>query len=74
MSLVLGISYGYHDSSAALLDGSTIRAACEEERFSRIKHDNGFPINSINFILNEAEISISDRKAFEEVIQIVKSD
>ena len=60
MSLILGLSYGYHDSSAALLDGCNLILACEEERLTRIKHDNSFPINSIRFILAEAGIGVSD--------------
>jgi carbamoyltransferase len=40
---VLGISAFYHDSAAALLRDGELIAAAQEERFSRIKHDSGFP-------------------------------
>ncbi len=55
--MILGISFGYHDSAAAIIDDDII-AFSLEERFSRIKHDSDFPINAINFCLKEANISI----------------
>lgn len=60
---ILGISCFYHDSSAALVNDDGIIAAAEEERFSRIKHDNSFPNNSINFLLNFAKINFNDLDA-----------
>jgi len=57
---ILGISAFYHDSAAALIKDGIIIAAAEEERFTRIKHDNSFPINSIEFCLKEAGITIDD--------------
>ena len=57
---VLGISCYYHDSAAAVIkDGQTI-AAVEEERFSRIKFDDGFPKQAIDWCLREAGISPKD--------------
>lgn len=53
---ILGISCYYHDSSACLVIDGKIIAAAEEERFTRIKHDNSFPINSINFCLEYGKI------------------
>ena len=50
---ILGISCYYHDSSAALIVNGEIMSAVQEERFSRIKNDSSFPINSINFILKK---------------------
>ena len=44
---ILGISAYYHDSAACLLKGGVIIAAAQEERFSRIKHDQNFPKNAI---------------------------
>lgn len=44
---ILGLSFGYHDSSAALIKDGEIIFASQEERFSRIKHDNSFPTQSI---------------------------
>lgn len=57
---ILGISCFYHDAAAALLKDGLLVAAAEEERFSRIKHDYGFPEKSINFCLNYAGISADD--------------
>ena len=53
---ILGISAWYHDSSACLLKDGEILYAAQEERFSRIKHDNRFPINAVNFCIDEANI------------------
>lgn len=57
---ILGISCYYHDSAACLVKDGQIVAAAEEERFSRIKHDNGFPYKSIQFCLDHAGITIHD--------------
>jgi carbamoyltransferase len=57
---VLGLSFYYHDSSAALIRDGVVVAAAEEERFSRIKHDSGFPRLAIDFCLKRAGISIQD--------------
>ena len=57
---ILGISCFYHDSAAALLEDGQLVAAAEEERFSRKKHDNGFPKNAINFCLEYAKINMKD--------------
>jgi len=54
---ILGVSCWYHDSAAALIKDGKIIAGTEEERFSRIKHDHGFPVNAINFCLEQAGIS-----------------
>ena len=60
MTTILGISSFYHDSAAALVNNGVIINAVQEERFTRIKHDSSFPIKSINFILNENQIALSD--------------
>lgn len=57
---ILGISAYYHDSSAALLIDDTIVAAAQEERFTRIKHDNGFPANACKYCLDEAGLTIDE--------------
>ncbi len=57
---ILGISAFYHDSAACLILNGKIIAAAQEERFTRIKHDSSFPINSINYCLNEADIEGSN--------------
>jgi len=57
---ILGISCFYHDSAAALLRDGDLVAATEEERFSRIKHDSGFPDRSIAYCFEEAGITARD--------------
>ncbi|MEW6482357.1 MAG: carbamoyltransferase N-terminal domain-containing protein, partial [bacterium] len=57
---ILGISCFYHDASAGLLKDGMLVACCEEERFTRKKHDYDFPINSILFCLDMAGIKASD--------------
>lgn len=57
---VLGVSAFYHDSAAALVDGGEIVAAAQEERFSRKKHDAGFPEHAINFCLDQAGLDLKD--------------
>jgi carbamoyltransferase len=51
---ILGISAFYHDSAATLLSDGEIVAAAQEERFTRIKHDSGFPQHAIEYCLQEA--------------------
>ena len=53
----LGISCYYHDSAAALLKDGKVIAAVEEERFSRIKFDDSFPKQAIDWCLKESGIS-----------------
>ena len=48
---ILGISCGYHDSAASLIKDGTVLGACEEERFTGIKHDSTFPINTIKWLM-----------------------
>ncbi len=55
---VLGISCYYHDSGVALVRDGKLVAAAEEERFSREKHDHGFPSRAIAYCLREAGITI----------------
>jgi len=57
---ILGISCYFHDAAAALTDNGVLVAAAEEERFSRKKHDYDFPLNAIQFCLNEAKIEGKD--------------
>jgi len=53
---ILGISAFYHDSAAAIIKDGEIIAAAQEERFSRKKHDSGFPVHAVNYVLDEAGI------------------
>jgi carbamoyltransferase len=54
---VLGISAYYHDSAACLVVDGEIVAAAQEERFTRTKHDPGFPVCAIKYCLSHARIS-----------------
>ena len=56
---ILGISAFYHDSAACLLQNGEVIAAVQEERFTRKKHDAGFPYHAIQYCLEEAGISAS---------------
>jgi carbamoyltransferase len=60
MTSILGISAFYHDSAAALVVDGTIVAAAQEERFTRKKHDYNFPVNAIDYCLEEAGIKPED--------------
>jgi carbamoyltransferase len=48
---ILGISYGFHDSAAALVEDGRIVAAVEEERLTRRKHDAAFPTRAADVCL-----------------------
>ncbi len=58
MRHLLGISAHYHDSAAALLCDGRIMAAAQEERFSRRKNDDAFPLRAIDYCLREASLPI----------------
>jgi len=53
---VLGFSAYFHDSSACIVKDGKVLVGVEEERFTRKKHDNGFPIQAIQFCLKEAGV------------------
>lgn len=57
---ILGISAYYHDSAAALVVDGAIVAAAQEERFTRKKHDAGFPAQAIRYCLAEAGMRLED--------------
>lgn len=57
---ILGISCFYHDSAACLIKDGEIVAAAAEERFSRKKHDNGFPAGAIEFCIKKAGIAANE--------------
>jgi len=56
---LLGISCYYHDSAACLIDEGRIVAAAQEERFTRKKHDEGFPYNAVRYCLAEGGVTQS---------------
>ncbi len=57
---ILGISAYYHDSAAALIKDGEIISAAQEERFSRKKHDSGFPAKAAAYCLESAGITAED--------------
>ena len=57
---ILGISAYYHDSAVALVADGKILAAAQEERFTRKKHDESFPIRAVDYCLKEAGIEAED--------------
>ena len=60
MTKILGISAFYHDSAAALVVDGAVIAAAQEERFTRVKHDQRFPENAVKYCLDNAGISASE--------------
>ena len=60
MTSILGISAFYHDSAAAIIVDGNIIAAAQEERFSRKKHDPRYPYNAVKYVLEEADLNLSD--------------
>ncbi|MGE0257827.1 MAG: carbamoyltransferase [Alphaproteobacteria bacterium] len=57
---IIGISYGYHDSACCLLQNGRLVADVEEERFSRIKNDQNFPVTAFRYCLRSAGLTIAD--------------
>ena len=57
---ILGLSCYYHDAAAVLLEDGVLVAAAQEERFSRRKHDPGFPAHAVAFCLRQARLSAAD--------------
>src|SRR6516162_7568911 len=54
MTAILGTSAFYHDSAAALIIDGEVVAAAQEERFTRKKYDEQFPVRAIEYCLKEA--------------------
>ncbi|MCH2614097.1 MAG: hypothetical protein MKZ70_05315, partial [Opitutales bacterium] len=57
---ILGISAFYHDSAATIVREGKIEAAAQEERFTREKHDERFPVHAINFCLNHSNTTANE--------------
>ncbi|MBD3305417.1 hypothetical protein GF339_03485 [candidate division KSB3 bacterium] len=57
---ILGISAFYHDSAACLVQDGELVAAAQEERFTRKKHDHGFPHNALQYCLQERGLKPAD--------------
>ena len=60
---ILGLSAYYHDSAAALILDGDIIAAAHEERFTRKKHDQSFPVNAAKYVLSEAGLNLEELAA-----------
>jgi carbamoyltransferase len=60
---ILGISAFYHDSAATIVRDGKVLAAAQEERFTRKKHDDGFPLNAVKYCLAEAGLKKGDLDA-----------
>jgi len=58
--LILGLNAFHGDASACVLKDGYVLAAAEEERFLRIKHWAGFPVQAISWCLKEAGVTIAD--------------
>ena len=58
--IILGLNINHADTSACLIINGKVITAIEEERFVRIKHYAGLPINSIEFCLEQSELKIKD--------------
>jgi len=59
----IGISAYYHDSSACLFKDDKLLFACEEEKFTGIKHDSSFPKKTIEYIFNHYNLTKGDIEA-----------
>jgi carbamoyltransferase len=57
---IIGLSAYYHDSAACLVIDGQVIAAAQEERFTRKKHDAGFPRHSIEYCLSEAGLQVAE--------------
>jgi carbamoyltransferase len=57
MSYILGVSAYYHDSSACLFKDGELVFACEEEKFTGIKHDSSFPVNTLEYIFKKYNLT-----------------
>ncbi len=57
---ILGISCGYHDSAASLIKDGKVLGAVEEERFTGIKHDSSFPLESIKWLYSQFKVNKDD--------------
>jgi carbamoyltransferase len=58
MTAILGLSAYYHDSAAALVVDGEIRAAAQEERFSRLRHDAAFPASAVRYCLDHGGFAL----------------
>ena len=75
---ILGVSAFYHDSACTLIDEGELLCAVQEERFTRKKHDPGFPIHSLRFCLDKicslSSKNISHQEALKQIDYIAYYD
>lgn len=57
---IIGIAFGYHDSSCSLLQDGHVVAAVQEERFTRVKNDKSLPAMAFRYCLEAGDITIAD--------------
>jgi len=60
VTVVLGINAYHSNASAALVVDGDLVAAVEEERFTRLKYEVGFPVRSIRYCLEAAGLEVGD--------------
>jgi len=60
---IIGISAFYHDSSVALFRDNQLIFACEEEKFTGIKHDDSFPVKALEYIYKHYKINSKNLQA-----------
>ncbi|MFA5062263.1 MAG: carbamoyltransferase [Patescibacteria group bacterium] len=56
---ILGLSFDYHDSAAALIKNGVVIAAAHEERFTRVKHDSDLPKNAVDYCLKAGGVEVN---------------
>ena len=61
--LILGISAFFHDSAAAIVLDGRVVAAAQEERFTRVKHDAGFPAQAVKYCLEAVGVTVDELDA-----------
>ena len=61
---ILGLSFGYHDAAACIVEEGRVVAAAQEERFTRRKHDASLPVNAMRYCLGEGGARDLDGIAF----------
>ncbi len=57
---ILGVYAFYHDNAAALVVDGKIIVAAQEERFTRRKHDSGFPAEAVRYYLDEGGLTLAE--------------
>ena len=61
--MILGLHFGPHDSSAAIIKDGVVLAMMEQERFDHKKHSGAFPFEATAFCLERAGVRLRDISA-----------